>query len=151
MDEDPYVAHDRALRAIHAGLLARIDTVVATARPEAIAAACEPLRWHHHAEDAFLLAAIRRASPRRSSDVAFLERCARDHDELHALCERLRGAAPADVRALAGELRSRFAQHAADEEAALAPEHLRELIARDALIEVARDAEAHRPRAGSPR
>jgi len=144
--DDPYQAHDRELRRVHAALLARVAAIVdADALGEAVAHACKPLLWHHRAEDEFLFAGIRRASAGRSSDVAFLERCHREHVELHALCERLLAGAT-DVAVLARELHARLASHVAEEEAALAPEHLRTMLTPLELGEIARQAEIARLR-----
>ena len=156
---DPYVAHDLQLRRVHGALLAWLRELTAPApatTAEARAArateACGALLFHHRAESTVLFPHLRSAGRLRSTDVAFLDGCERDHRALHALCERLRATATAphldalELARLARELETALAAHVADEEAGLAPDRLRTMITPEGLADLAGIAEVARAR-----
>src|SRR5689334_16283997 len=138
---DPFEAQHAGLVEIHQALIGSLQTVLAAGEcgnvdvlvPQARAAGGF-LLGHHHAEDTILFAGLRRLGRLRSSDAAFLEACDRAHHDLHALCERLlaeTGAPhprPSELVALTKAVLGAFTAHVADEEAGLAPQHLRTMI-----------------------
>ncbi|WP_394827939.1 hemerythrin domain-containing protein [Pendulispora albinea] len=153
--DDPYVAHETQLRQVHAyllGLFAELPRAPAEELAAKTAFACRAMLWHHQAESTGLFPFLRRAGRLRSTDVSFLDACDREHDALHALCQRLlaKGEAPhldpKGVFALASELGAQFELHAREEEMGLAPPRLRTMVTYEELVAFGREMEAKRPR-----
>jgi hemerythrin-like domain-containing protein len=155
---DPFIeAHD-GLVTIHHALIGSLHAVSAATQIEVIVpqalSAGGFLLGHHQAEDTILFPGLRRLGRLRSTDVAFLETCDRAHHELHALCDRLLGAAKAshpdakEIARLARETQQALSAHVAEEEAGLAPERLREMISAEGLLEIRRQSEAARAARG---
>ncbi len=156
---DLHVAQHEGLVQVHRALSAALREIASTPAdvavdvlvPKALGAA-RFLLGHHHAESTVLFPGLRRLGRLRSSDVAVLDACDRDHHALHALCERLTANASAshpavrEIVVLAGELEAAFSAHVATEETALAPDQLRAMISREGLEEIGRELEASRRR-----
>ncbi|MCP3141375.1 hemerythrin domain-containing protein [Pyxidicoccus xibeiensis] len=148
---DPYADHHAGLLHVHRELLALFDTLRATwehmpLKPtvELALGAGNALLGHHHRESEGLFPGLRRYGRLRSADVAFLDARDTEHRALHGLCVRLLDSARAphpkvsELVLLGGQLADAMRPHFADEEAGLAPERLRLMIAPDALVELGR-------------
>lgn len=160
VQSDPYVDHDIHLRRIHAALDERLRALSApeisvselVAKTRWLARA---LLWHHHAESSILFARLRAEGRMRSSDVAFLDACDRDHRALEQYFSRLLGAADAphvqrsQILSPAADLVPLLARHFEEEEAGLAPARLRSMIASEGLLAITRETEARRSDAGA--
>jgi hypothetical protein len=150
---DPYRSHHVHLLAVHAGLLDRLRALGAQAPAPAppddrrAAVAGYAMLAHHHLESAVLFPHLRRAGRLHTTDAARLDACDRDHAAIHDLATRLRDAPDAAAAAvLAAELVPRFTAHVAEEEVALAPDRLREMITAEQLAAVGRELDAARLR-----
>jgi hypothetical protein len=118
------------------------------------------LELHHVGEDRFVFPAIRTASGGRSADLAFLDRFAREHEDVVALMDEIehglgavgRGDPPA-LRSLArgcDALLDLLVPHLAAEEQALTAETLPTLIDAPALAAATDAMRAHDEREGGP-
>jgi hypothetical protein len=154
---DPYIASHSAFVQIHHALEGSLHTVISAAPAVAVSqalAAGQFLLGHHAAESSVLFPGLRRHGRLRSSDVAFLDACDRQHEELHALCARLLEDAGAphphvgEVRTVARATLALFSAHIVEEEAGLMPERLRTMISVAGLEEIGRELEGlHQRRA----
>lgn len=154
---DLYAAHHNGLVEVHQALLGSLRAVADAGEttslevfvPQALAAGSFLLA-HHEAESTVLFPVLRRAGQLRSTDVAFLDACDRDHAALHALCDKLVAAASAphpsvtQIRAIASETAKRLSAHVTEEEAGLAPDRFREMLSLDGLAELGREMEEFR-------
>jgi hypothetical protein len=154
---DLHVAQHEGLVQVHRALSAALSEVASTPAdapadqlvPKALGAG-RFLLGHHHVESAVLFPGLRRLGRLRTSDVAVLDACDREHRELHALCERPLASASAphpvvgEIVLVARDLEASFMDHIAGEEAGLAPEQLRAMIDRRGLEEIGRELEALR-------
>jgi hypothetical protein len=107
---------------------------------------------HHEMESTGLFPGLRRHGHLRSTDVAFLDGCDREHHTLHALCEQLIAAtgashpSAATIANLARETMAVLTPHTREEEAGLAPDRLRLMIDEAGLTALGHELEAMRTR-----
>lgn len=105
---------------------------------------------HHHVESTILFPGLRRRGHDRTADLAFLDRCDREHVAIHALAERLLDHAgrphprAGELVIVTGDLAHAMAAHVAEEEAGLAPDRLRVMIDAAGLAEIGAKLEAAR-------
>lgn len=160
---DPFVLQHEGLVQVHQALVVALGGVAAADAdglslellvPHALGAA-RFLLGHHEAESRVLFPGLRRHGRLRSADAAFLDAREREHHDLHALCERLLGAANGphpvarEISALAREILDAFVPHVAEEEKGLSPDRLAAMIDPEGLAEI--DRELTKLRAGRPR
>lgn len=153
---DPYRTYHEGLLQVHAELASRLRALVAIAPLDVLVPRTLDvagfLHGHHAVEDQILFPGLRRSGRLRSTDVAFLDACDRQHREVHAIGERLAAAAreahprAEAIRALVVELDGVLSEHLRDEEAGLAPERLREMIDRAGLDAIGHELDAMRRR-----
>jgi hypothetical protein len=153
-EPDAFVLSHQGLVEVHRAIVSSLDAVMGASTLDLVVAhalaSARFLLGHHDAESRVLFPGLRRLGQLRSTDVAFLDACDRDHRMLHELCERLAGAASAphpsssDVSTIAREIAASFRMHIVEEEAGLAPDQLRTMITLEGLSEIGRELESLR-------
>jgi hypothetical protein len=156
---DPYAALHTSLIEIHHALVGSLRAVEAAAASanlgilgQQVLAAGGFLLGHHEAESTVLFPILRRAGKLRSTDIAVLDRCDREHHVIHSLCERLIASGSAahpsasEIATLSRELLAAFTAHIGEEEKGLAPDRLRTMMDVDDLAVLAREQAAFQAR-----
>jgi hypothetical protein len=144
---DVYVAGFEGLLDIHRKIRGAFEAAIAAPTDLAlIRGAGSFLLAHHTLESEVLFPILRREGRLRSADVGFLDPFDRAHHELHALCTRMLEAGPASAGSLARATLELLIDHVAEEEAAMTPPRMRELISPAGLDEVQREGDKLRER-----
>ena len=155
---DLYAVHHDGLVAVHRALADAFAPLIAGARtpldillPQARGAAGFLIE-HHEIESTGQFPGLRRHGQLRSTDIAFLDGCDRDHHALHALCEHLIAATRAPhptastIVSLARDTLALLTPHTRDEEDGLAPDRMRLMIGVPALTQLGHELDALRTR-----
>jgi hypothetical protein len=155
---DLFAAQYEGLVGVHRALADSFAPIVAGARtplgvlvPQARGAASFLLA-HHEMESSGLFPGLRRHGHLRSTDVAFLDSCDREHHALHALCDHLLAAVAAPhpsastIASLARDTLAVLTPHTREEETGLAPDRLRLMIDEAGLADLGRELEVMRDR-----
>lgn len=153
---DPFVLLPNSLVEIHHALEGSLHAIAAAAGAPLeqlvmqAGAAGGFMEGHHAMEENIVFPGLRRYGKLRSTDVAFLDACERDHRTIHALCARLLGETKAahpratEIVLVARELHCAFVAHIAEEEVGLSTDRLRTMVDDAGLAAIGRGLEEAR-------